>query len=385
MVYNSSASDPGKPCPGKYGEKMEVRGRIQEIDIAKGMACLLMVAAHLISKKILPFGTLAAPLFFAYSGMNTILLIERTKGKKCFDVFHAIFPVILFFGGISHIVITKIGPLHVGMKLLQFIAVAVFLLFLLSKFFRDPRRCGILFPVPFIVQQLLPLISLGTSRALPVEFLFNDEYPLFPWFGFFLFGVFLLGLKQKNHRWLLAALLVASVLSYGIAGVPVQRFGMSFSYIFLGLSAITAALSLARWIAGQSGRIFLKWLSGFFSLPGRNALMFLYLHLVVMRFFLTVNFLPSLILYFACETLFLYFACWVFLLFYERVKNETVLFFPALTLVLFLAFLRWAGLLSRPNSLYIVDMVVGVLFAFLYVQLRRRFAAFCDLRDKARA
>lgn len=364
---------------------MRARERIQEIDIAKGMACLLMVAAHFISRKILPFGTLAAPLFFAYSGMNTILLIARTRGIKCYDVFHAIFPVILFFGGISHIVITKVGRLHVGMKLLQFIAVAVLLLFLLSKFFKDPRRCGILFPVPFIVQQLLPLISHGTSRALPVEFLFVDEYPLFPWFGFFLFGVFLLGLKRKFQRWLLAALLAASVLSLGIAGVPVQRSGMSFSYILLGLAAITAALSLARWIAGQSGRIFMKWLGGFFSLPGRNALMFLYLHLVVMRFFLTADFLPSLILYLAWETLFLYFACWVFLLFYERLKNEAVLFFPALTLALLLASLRWAGLLSRPNSVSIVDMVVGVLFAFLYVQLRRRVAAFCDLRNKARA
>lgn len=34
--------------------------RIQEIDIAKGLACFLMIAAHLLAGKFLPASTFAA-------------------------------------------------------------------------------------------------------------------------------------------------------------------------------------------------------------------------------------------------------------------------------------------------------------------------------------
>ena len=68
------------------------RGRLREVDIAKGMACFLMIAAHLLGGKLLPASTFAAPLFFACSGMNVVLLIEKTRGNRCYDLFHLFFP-----------------------------------------------------------------------------------------------------------------------------------------------------------------------------------------------------------------------------------------------------------------------------------------------------
>ena len=366
-------------------KRVETKGRIREIDVAKGLACLLMIAAHIISRRVFTFGTLAAPLFFACSGMNTLLLIEKTRSNRCYDVFHVLFPVLLFFGGSSHIAITQSGRWRIGPELLQLIALAILLLFIFSKLFKNLRQSGILFPLPFLIQQLLPASFLESINGAPLEFVFTRHYPLFPWIGFFLFGVFLLGLKRNRYRWLQAALIIASFLCVAVAKIPVERFGMSLSYILLALLAITVAFSWARWVVGHSGRVMFQWLAEFFALPGRNALMFLYLHFVALRFFASVNFLSSLHLYLFLETLYLFFACWVLLLFYEQVKNEPSLFFPALSLALALALLRWQGLLSWSDRLYVVDMCIGILFAFLYVQLRRRVASRCERKQAVAA
>jgi hypothetical protein len=359
-------------------EPVKSKGRIQEIDIAKGMACFLMVAAHFISAKILPFGTLAAPIFFACSGMNTILLLEKTKGNKRYELFHLLFPLLLFFGGSTLVVIAHGGRLRVSPGFLQCIALAVLVLFLLSRAFRNPFHVGALFPVPFLVQQFLPLSVLRSVRGTPLIFLFGNGFALFPWLGFFLFGVFLLRLKRNSLPWLLAALSSAFVLSFALGGVPLQKFWMSVSYMLLALAAVTLAFLLARWIAGRIGPVFFNGLAELFALPGRNALMFVYLHYFALRNLATADFFPSFHLYILFETLYLFLACNAFLTFYEKVKTESALFFPAAALFMGLFGLRWGGLLKPRADLRLVDLTIGILFAFLYVLLRRRMAARCD-------
>ena len=106
--------------------------------------------------------------------------------------------------------------------------------------------------------------------------------------------------------------------------------------------------------------------------------MFVYVHYFVLRFFISRNFISSIQLLPLLQTLYLFLLCGILLKFYEKVKNETALFFPALTMGIVLAGLRWGGLLKPRVDLLLVDMVIGILFAFLYVQLRRKFARFCD-------
>jgi len=348
--------------------------RIQEIDIAKGMACLLMIAAHLISARLLTFGTFAAPLFFACSGMNTILLIEKTKGNRRYDLYHLFFPLLLFVGGSTQVVIAHGGRLRLFPEFLQCIAMAVLLIFVLSRPFTVPRRCGILFPVPFLIQQLLPWAFQRSGLGSPLGFIFGNGFVVFPWLGFFLFGVFLLWLKRRRLPWLLAALSFAFALAFAVAGVPLDKFWMSSSYMLLALAAITLAFLLARGIAVGSGAALFKGMAGFFALPGRNSLMFVYLHYFVLRYFATAQFFPSIHLYLLFEILYLYLVCYVFLKFYEKVKSDWDLFFPTLAMGMALAALRWAGWLGPRADLRLADMAVGILFAFLYVQLRRRVA-----------
>jgi hypothetical protein len=366
-------------------EKMKARSRIQEIDIAKGMACFSMIAAHLLGGKLLPASTFAAPLFFACSGMNVVLLLEKTKKNKCYDWFHVLFPLILFFGGITQIVIVHRRTLRMIPEFLQFIALSILLLFVLSKLFKNPRHCGYFFPVPFLVQQQLPMTFLRSFAGSPLEFLFGGGFALFPWLGFVLFGVFILSAGKSLYTWLQATLCASFILSYAIAGVPLHKFWMSLSYILLALLVITLAFSLGRVIAGRVEILSFRHLAEFFALPGRNSLMFLYLHYFVMRFFIMDNLVSSVYLMLLLQTSYIFLLCFILLKFYEKVRTEAALFLPSLAMGVVLATLRWGGMLSPRIDLQLIDMAIGILFAFLYVQLRRRFAAACELRSQARA
>ncbi|MBN2346061.1 MAG: hypothetical protein JXO51_06690 [Candidatus Aminicenantes bacterium] len=359
-------------------------GRRVEIDVAKGAACLLMILAHLAPHGLLPVGNFAAALFFACSGMNAILMIERTRGSRLFDLYHVLFPLILFFGGSTLIAVIHGGRLRIAFGLLQFIALAIVLVFALSKLFPDPRSCGWLFPIPFLVQQLAPASVLGSRGEFPLSMLFGNRFVLFPWLGFFLFGIFILGRKRGQRRVLMAVLIVAFALSHGIAAIPLRKFWMSLSYILLGLLVIVMALEFGRWISGRPVPFLSRRLSEFFALSGRNSLMFLYMHYFVMRYFagfvLGIGAWPSLLL----KTLILFLACNAMLMFYEKVKIQPGLFLPASFLALALAWLYGTELPGRHADKRLIVMLLGILFAFLYVQLRRRAADLIRKRDASR-
>jgi hypothetical protein len=353
-------------------------GRRQEIDIAKGLACFLMIAAHLPRAKWLPAGTFAAALFFAFSGMNVLLHLIKTMGRRCFTLFHWLVPLWLFFGGVTQVAIVHYGRWRIIPEFLQFIALAMLLLFALGKILKDARRCGYFFPVPFLVQQLLPWSFQSSFQGSPLAFLFGQGFALFPWLGFVLFGVFILDLRQRLYRGLQAVLLGSCVVSYAAGGIPLHKFRMSLTYILLALSAIMLAFSLGRAVARRSDNRWLRSLAEFFALPGRNSLMFVYLHYFVLRFFIPSVFIPSVYLLLLLQSSCLFLLCVLMMRFYEKVKNEPALLFPALGLAVILGGLHWGGLVKARGGWQLADMVIGILFAFLYVQLRRRWTAFCE-------
>lgn len=351
------------------------RPRLREVDIAKGMACLLMIVAHLGAGKYFLNGTFAAPLFFAFSGMNTILLIEKTVKNRAHDWLHLLFPVILFFGGSIQAAVAHNGHWRIFPEFLQFIALAMLLVFGLGKVFKSPRASGYFFAVPFLVQQLLPYAFQEAVQYSPLGFVFGSHFALFPWLGFVLFGIFILGLRRDLYRWLQGMLAVAFALAFFLARMPLNKFWMSLSYIFLALLLITLAFSLGRLIVRREAHVFFKGLAGFFALSGRNSLMFIFLHYGVLHYLTASFFIFPFWLQFIIAPLFFYFLCNLGLLVYEKMKSDTALFFPVLAMAVALAGLRLLHTAKPRVSLYMVNLLIGVCFAFLYVQLRRRLAA----------
>ncbi len=271
------------------------------------------------------------------------------------------------------------GRLRIFPSFCKCIALAVLVLFVLSRVFRNPFHMGCLFPVPFLIQHFLPLTFYGS----PLAFLFSQGFALFPWLGFFLFGVFILYLKGKTFYQLTAVLGATAVLGLIWAGGMPNKFLMSPLYILLALLTVSL-FALGRLIAALASRALFNGLTSFFVIPGRNSLMFVYLHYFVLRNFVSADFFHSLYLYLIFELLYLSFACWVLLLIYERIRHEIALLNPALSLLLMLGVLRWGGLLNSWIDLRLIDMIIGILFAFTYVLLRRKFAAWCE-RGKAAA
>ena len=349
--------------------------RIREVDIAKGLAGLLMIVAHLEAGRFFPAGTFAAPLFFACSGMNTVLLIQKTVKIRAYDFFHLLFPVILFFGGTIQVAIAHNDHWRVIPEFLQLIALSGLLVFLLAKVFRSPYASGYFFPVPFIIQQLLPHVFQEAVQYSPLGFVFGSHFALFPWLGFVLFGIFVLGLRHDLYRWLQGGLALAFVLTSVFARIPLNKFWMSLSYILIALLLITMVFSLSRLIVRRGAQVFFKGLSAFFSLPGRNSLMFIFLHYGILHYLTASFYFFPLWLKFTAVSLFFFYVCNVGLMVYEKVKNDESLFFPVLAVGLALAGLRLLHPARPRVSMYLINLLIGVCFAFLYVQLRRRFAA----------
>jgi hypothetical protein len=159
-----------------------------------------------------------------------------------------------------------------------------------------------------------------------------------------------------------------------------DKFAMSASYALLALLACSLLFLLARGVAASALRCRAGHLAEFFALPGRNSLMFVFLHYIALRYLATADFFPHWLLYVVLETLYLFAACWVLLRIYEEARHKTELLPPLLGLLGALAAARWGGFLAAGVDRRAVDLAVGVLFAFAYVLLRRKLAAVCRRR-----
>lgn len=353
--------------------------RIVEIDITKSMAGFLMIMAHIAGKGMLPFGTFGAVLFFFCSGMNTILFMGKIKGMRGADFYHMLFVVLLFFGGYTQIKIAH--PLKTTFipEFLQFSALAVLFTFLLAKLFKNPLHTGYLFPLPFVLYLCFQAgyLPFFESDAAWRFFLFGPGgFALFPWAGYFLYGVLLLHLRDKKHI-PAAAMLCTGLLAFitiFLLRIPIDKFHMSLSYIFLALFVVTCLFFFFKfaWFRGRAKAGFLKTMQIHAASVGRNSLMFVYVHYFVLRYLrigdlfhplpLPVVLVLQSVVYFLM-TLF-------FLEVYEKIKGHHDLFVPAVLVTVFIALLRYSGSLASKVDLRMVDLLLGVLFAFLYVQLR---------------
>ncbi len=352
--------------------------RLSEIDKTKGLAGFLMIAAHLDGARLLAFGTFGAALFFVCSGMNTILFLDKTRGNKKFNAYHLFFVALLFVGGYTQIVIAHPSETRLVPEFLQVSALAMLLIFGLSKIFKNIYYAGYLFWLPYLLHFLLQHgrepIQIGGANRLISFFFATGAFPLFPWGGFFLYGILLLHLRRKKWAliYLTAATGVLSFLSIFVIRVPINKFDMTFSYMALSLFAATLLFYsfclLTEYPRGQG----LKIVHSVLEVVGRNSLMFVYVHYLTLELLKLENLFayPILGLLFSASLAFLLSAFLV--LVYEKIKHQASLLLPSLLMFLLLLALKYSHSLAVTADLKMIDILIGVIFAYLYVELRQQ-------------
>jgi len=360
--------------------------RLRDIDLTKGLAGLPMIAVHLDGGHLFPFGVFGPALFFLCSGMNTVLFIERTRQKRNFNFYHLFFIFLLFFGGYTQIVIAHPGVSKFMPEFLQVSALSMLVIFLLSKTVKKSHQIGYLFPLPFLLHflyqaELLPFID--RIPRVGVFFFGSAAFPLFPWCGFFLFGIFLLHLR--GTRWLMAVTAVISgflsLISVFILKVPVTKFDMSPSYVLFSLFVGTSVFLFFNILSSVSEQCGLKTLMAPLEVIGRNSLMFVYVHYFALAYIPLGNFTESAFLMLMIKSVILFLFCSFCVYYYERSKRDPALFLPFLLLSFSLVFLRYGGFLSVAGDLRLIDILIGLGFAFLYVQLRSEFRSLLKRRS----
>jgi hypothetical protein len=341
-------------------KKISAKKRYIDIDITKGFAAFLMIVTHIEGARIFPFGNCGAGLFFFCSGINTILFFKKTVSKKNTAYYFLFFTFLLFFGGYTQIKIAHPEINTLIPEFLQFSALAILLVFTLMKIFKNARIIGYLFPLPFLLHLAFQnhFLSFLKLEGAWQGFLFGGGgFSLFPWSGFFLYGIFLFDLKKKGPG-LLSMLLITGVLSimsiFGLK-IPVNKFNMSLSYMFLSLFVITLCYFCFSWVDSRIKNKTIRWINEGLALVGRNSLMFVYLHYFIVIYLKPkisgVDLVFEILLQTIVSYIYLTFGIYI----YEKIKKDYSLLFPTFIITGALVFFRYANLLVAKVDIRIID------------------------------
>ncbi|MHB1042702.1 MAG: heparan-alpha-glucosaminide N-acetyltransferase [Eubacteriales bacterium] len=207
-------------------------GRVWEIDIFRGIAIILMVFFHLIYDlaefhgvpvvydhgPVYFAGKTAASLFIMVAGISSTLSRNNVKrGLK-----------LVFLGFLIFIVTSIFVPgSNIIFGILQFLGVSM-LLYPLFKNFNAYLvvllGTAVILSGPYLFRITMPNNWLAPIGLLSRTFYSADYFPLFPWFGVFLYGIAMGKLLYKEKR---------SLLKLNAGGSPLVYLGRHSLFIYL--------------------------------------------------------------------------------------------------------------------------------------------------------
>ncbi len=250
-------------------------GRDHAVDLIKGVACLLMVVAHVPFPDAawLKISTLAAVLFFSSTGMNLWGLLARGRGDELRIAANGLF--LIFAGFANNYVQGTLWQADV------FQSAGMAMLAMLALHWLLPRWWTWLFPLPFAIhfanQHLYWKVAEGGISSF---FITPGLFPLLPWLSFYLLGAHLK--RYPGHRMRLA-IWAGALAGLGLLvwrnGFVFNKFWMSPDYWLLGLANAALMLDLLRaWLARRPRA---PWAE--IRYWGANSLVFYILHSLVIR------------------------------------------------------------------------------------------------------
>jgi hypothetical protein len=247
------------------------------IDLIKGLACLLMVAAHVQFQHApwLAEATMATVLFFASTGMNLHGLVERRRGDELRIGGNALF--LIFAGFADNYVQGTMGMSDV----FQSAGMAMLALMLLRWLL--PVAWTWLFPLPFLIHFANQYVFhwRTTADGLGAFFLAPGLFPLLPWLSFYLLGAHLKRYNSAQMRLTIAAVSLAGIgLLRCFRPFNFDKFWMSVDYLLVGFAVMALLLEgTRRWVAHRPKRPPMAELRFW----GANSLVFYILHAFVLK------------------------------------------------------------------------------------------------------
>jgi len=255
-----------------------VLARDHAVDLLKGLACLLMVLAHVPFPDApwLNIATMGSVLFFTSTGMNLWGLVSRERGDEARIAANGLF--LIFAGFANNYVQGTLGQADV------FQSAGMAMIAMLGLRWLWPRGWTWLFPLPFAIHYLNQHVFYWKIHDGGVSsfFLTPGLFPLLPWLSFYLMGAHLKRYPSPRMRLAVAASALAALgVVVGRAGWDFNKFWMSPDYWLLGLAFPALLLdAIRRWL-GRRPRP--PW--GEIRFWGANSLVFYILHSLVLRFF----------------------------------------------------------------------------------------------------
>lgn len=253
--------------------------RDSTLDAIKGIACLLMLAAHLyfpeprgIFVRALQYmGGLAPALFFAVSGVTATLQAARRPLTQI-----AVQAAMLALVGISYNVAWDAHLIDgIKMDVPQVIAMGTVAIAALTQWLAPTSQQWLLIGSGiFMLHRLCTPWAINHPQYAGLNLLFSDNgFPLFPWLAMFCFGIVVQRLSN-SQRWRVLFITGAAfglVLKFGGHDV-LAKWHMALGYLLLSCTAMVAVFIAGQLLGSISHMRPLLFL-------GRNSLLFLYVHL----------------------------------------------------------------------------------------------------------
>ncbi len=266
-----------------------MKERDYSLDFIKGFACILMIFIHsvtlvtfektpsgplplIVINILASLGQLAPILFFGVSGITSVLF-QVKKDIRTIIISYTMFGIL----GLSYIAVWRSNIYYGGVcDIPQMIAIGVIIILLLQKYVK-PNKIFYLCSA-ILVFLIHFFITSKIARFPGADFLFAPAvFPIFPWISMFFFGIFIYNIKKKWNLLIgipLIILLVLATMFKKIDGL--DKFNMSTSFFIISLIFMCLVFYVARTIKFKRPNNPILYF-------GKNSLLFLYVHLLIIK------------------------------------------------------------------------------------------------------
>jgi fucose 4-O-acetylase-like acetyltransferase len=269
--------------------------RDHSLDVLKGVACILMIFSHAAIETKNPvilglgfFGSFAAALFFSVTGITAWMQASRRSPKEILPPY-----LILLLAGFSLNGIIQIDFYRTfEVEMLQMIALGAALVYLTHHFFHlRPIFYFILGIVPYLIKILVDLLTKDvlTSQVIDLSglqgwFIPPGTFTPIPWLFVFFMGVFAYQVSAKTNLYF-ASLSIFAVLGILLATRNpasldlVNKWDMSAGYFLFSCFCLFFSFYLTKRFPINETKPIWR----YFLFLGKNSLLFLYVHILVIN------------------------------------------------------------------------------------------------------